>query len=55
MDGMSPSATRTTTIDLAHLADGIRSGDRAMLARAITLIESKRANYLAKSTFCCDA
>ena len=28
-----------------HLAAGIRSGDRAVLARAITLIESKRADH----------
>jgi LAO/AO transport system kinase len=30
--------------DLARLLDGIRAGDRALLARAITLIESKRAD-----------
>src|SRR5579884_3139099 len=28
-----------------HLAAGIRAGDRATLARAITLIESKRADH----------
>ena len=28
-----------------ELAKGIRAGDRAMLARAITLIESKRADH----------
>src|SRR5712675_2408835 len=33
------------TPDLANLARGIRSGDRATLARAITLIESKRADH----------
>ena len=49
MDGMSPSATHTTTIDLAHLVDGIRSGDRATLARAITLIESKRTDHQKKA------
>jgi LAO/AO transport system kinase len=31
--------------DLARLAAGIRAGDRAVLARAITLIESKRADH----------
>ena len=30
--------------DLARLLNGIRAGDRALLARAITLIESKRAD-----------
>jgi LAO/AO transport system kinase len=30
---------------LAELADAIRAGDRAVLARAITLIESKRADH----------
>jgi LAO/AO transport system kinase len=30
--------------DLTRLLDGIRAGDRALLARAITLIESKRAD-----------
>jgi LAO/AO transport system kinase len=31
--------------DVAKLAAGIRSGERAVLARAITLIESKRADH----------
>jgi LAO/AO transport system kinase len=31
--------------DTTALADGIRAGDRAVLARAITLIESKRADH----------
>ena len=31
--------------DFARLARGIREGDRATLARAITLIESKRADH----------
>jgi LAO/AO transport system kinase len=31
--------------DLNRLANGIRTGDRATLARAITLIESKRADH----------
>ena len=34
-----------TKSDTSPLAAGIRSGDRAMLARAITLIESKRADH----------
>jgi LAO/AO transport system kinase len=33
------------TADLNRLAHGIRAGDRAVLARAITLIESKRADH----------
>ncbi len=33
--------------DLAALMRGVRDGDRAMLARAITLIESKRADHQA--------
>ena len=31
--------------DIAALARGIRGGERAVLARAITLIESKRADH----------
>jgi len=31
--------------DIRRLADGLRAGDRAMLARAITLIESKRPDH----------
>ena len=31
--------------DLMQLATGIRAGERAVLARAITLIESKRADH----------
>jgi LAO/AO transport system kinase len=37
--------TRTTEIDVADLASAIRGGDRATLARAITLIESKRTDH----------
>jgi GTPase len=33
------------TLKASELAQGIRAGDRAMLARAITLIESKRADH----------
>jgi LAO/AO transport system kinase len=39
-----PESTRTTP-DVAKLAGGIRGGERAVLARAITLIESKRADH----------
>jgi GTPase len=39
---MAPS---TSSADVARLARGIRAGDRAMLSRAITLIESKRADH----------
>jgi LAO/AO transport system kinase len=36
-----------TVPDVARLARGIRSGERAVLARAITLIESRRADHKA--------
>jgi LAO/AO transport system kinase len=36
---------KTATPDLKKLAEGILSGDRAMLARAITLLESKRPDH----------
>jgi len=39
MGSLSPSA------DVGRLARGIRTGDRSMLSRAITLIESKRADH----------
>ena len=38
-----------STPDIATLARRIRGGDRAMLARAITLIESKRADHQNKA------
>ena len=31
--------------DLAKLARGVRAGERAMIARAITLVESRRADH----------
>jgi LAO/AO transport system kinase len=37
--------TATTRTPTAKLAEGIRAGERATLARAITLIESKRADH----------
>ena len=36
---------RSPTPDLIRLVRGIRAGERALLARAITLIESKRADH----------
>src|SRR6266545_6240769 len=36
---------RSPTPDLTRLVRGIRAGERALLARAITLIESKRADH----------
>jgi LAO/AO transport system kinase len=36
---------RSQPPDLARLERGVRAGDRAVLARAITLIESKRADH----------
>jgi GTPase len=41
---MAPRAQRSVP-DVAALARAIRRGERAMLARAITLIESKRADH----------
>ena len=38
-----------TATDIAALASGIRAGNRATLARAITLIESKRADHRAQA------
>jgi LAO/AO transport system kinase len=38
-------ASSTSSADVARLARGIRAGDRAMLSRAITLIESRRADH----------
>ena len=38
-------ASSISSADVARLARGIRAGDRAALARAITLIESKRADH----------
>ena len=39
---MAPSSSST---DLGRLAHGVRGGDRTILSRAITLIESKRADH----------
>jgi LAO/AO transport system kinase len=36
---------RSQPVDITRLARGIRAGERALLARAITLIESKRADH----------
>jgi LAO/AO transport system kinase len=41
----SPSPSQSTSHDVERLADGIRVGDRTVLSRAITLIESKRADH----------
>jgi LAO/AO transport system kinase len=35
----------SSTVDIARLAKGIAAGERAMLARAITLLESKRPDH----------
>src|SRR2546423_14010927 len=37
--------TRSQTPDVARLVRGVRAGERSLLARAITLIESKRADH----------
>jgi LAO/AO transport system kinase len=46
---MPTSASRDSAEPVAALAAGIRAGDRAKLARAITLIESKRADHRARA------
>src|SRR5689334_16125728 len=38
-------ATMSSSPDVAHLAQAIRAGDRTVLSRAITLVESKRADH----------
>src|SRR3984893_14863863 len=38
-------ASPSPAADVERLAAGIRSGDRTVLSRAITLIESKRADH----------
>ena len=38
-------ASSISSADVARLARGVRAGDRAALSRAITLIESKRADH----------
>src|SRR3984885_1223639 len=40
-------ASIAASVDVERLAEGIRDGDRTMLSRAITLIESKRADHRA--------
>jgi LAO/AO transport system kinase len=45
MGMMSAPVSRDLSETLQRLAAGIRAGDRAVLARAITLIESKRADH----------
>jgi LAO/AO transport system kinase len=42
---MTPPKTKAATADVITLAADIRSGNRAALARAITLIESRRADH----------
>jgi LAO/AO transport system kinase len=37
--------TQAAGLDIARLARGIRSGERALIARAITLVESRRADH----------
>ena len=40
-------ASSAASIDVERLAQGIRDGDRTLLSRAITLIESKRTDHRA--------
>ena len=39
------SRSGSGTLDLTSLARGIRAGERAVIARAITLVESRRADH----------
>src|ERR1700691_6170569 len=41
------SPTPTPTAEIGKLAQGVRNGDRTLLSRAITLIESKRTDHRA--------
>jgi LAO/AO transport system kinase len=43
----SVSSPRRPALDIPALARGVREGDRAILARVITLVESKRADHQA--------
>jgi LAO/AO transport system kinase len=45
MGAMAASVSRQSPEPIVKLAAGIRAGERAVLARAITLIESKRADH----------
>jgi LAO/AO transport system kinase len=47
--GLEGHRAVASTPDIATLARRVRAGDRAMLARAITLIESKRADHQNKA------
>jgi LAO/AO transport system kinase len=40
-----PARANTSEADVARIAQALRAGDRAQLARAITLIESRRADH----------
>src|SRR5271165_1747937 len=42
---MKPRAAPASYTDIALLSHGVRKGERAVLARAITLAESKRADH----------
>jgi LAO/AO transport system kinase len=46
-DRVPPQRTATRSPDVTTLIRGVRAGDRTVLARAITLVESKRADHQA--------
>lgn len=46
---MTTPSPRTATADPAALADAVHAGDRAALARAITLLESRRDDHRAQA------
>ncbi len=43
------ASSSPTSPDIEHLARGVRAGDRSVLSRAITLVESKRADHRASA------
>lgn len=47
---MSPGHLRSGVIDVGRYAEGVRAGDRAIVARAITLVESTKAEHRALAT-----
>ncbi len=49
MDFALPSPVSNSGNTMPQIADALRSGDRAALARAITLIESRRADHQAQA------
>ncbi len=47
IEAIRPSMNSAKRVDIAALADGVRAGSRAALARAITLVESRQSDHQA--------